>query len=70
MKFVSAAILVLFGAGAYAAVDTLYKVSPVTSYEDAIKCGEKGGRGAFVFDLDKEGNVVSEQAPFCIEANQ
>lgn len=58
--------LVLLGAVAYAAVDAVFHVKPVLSYEDVVACGAKGGRGAFVFSLDAEGNPTSEEAPYCI----
>lgn len=52
--------------GAQSAVNALYDVKPVLSGEEAVACGAVGGRGAFVFELDKEGNPTSEEAPFCI----
>lgn len=56
----------VMGGICYAAAETLYSLKAVTSYEDATACGKAGGKGAFVFNLDAEGNIVGEQAPYCI----
>lgn len=67
MKYIMAiGLLLALGVAAYAAVDAVYSVEPVVTVEDATACGAKGGRGAFVFDLDKEGNPASIEAPYCI----
>ena len=66
MRYVIVIGLVLLGAVAHAAVDAVFSVKRVVTLEDVLECGASGGRGAFVFPIDKEGNVIGEQEPYCI----
>ena len=66
MRYVIVIGLVLLGAVAHAAVDEMFNVKPVVTLEDVLECGAAGGRGAFVFPIDKEGNVTGEEEPYCI----
>lgn len=58
----------LIGISVYAA-DVSYRLNPVKTNEDVVSCGMAGGRGAIVYELDKEGNAISDGAAFCVLAN-
>ena len=60
--------VVLVGASVWlhAATKPLYTVEPAPKVEDAERCGKAGGRGALVFVLDADGNMLGEPQPYCI----
>ena len=69
-KLITIAVLTLaliFGACLiFAAQEASYTLRPVTTIEDAVKCAEDGGRGAFVFELDSNGEPSSDYVAFCL----
>lgn len=66
MRYVLAIGLVLLGAATYAQADKIFNLKPVVTLEDVFLCGEASGKGALVFDIDKEGNRVGDYEPFCV----
>ena len=67
MKYLVAALIGLALIGtSVAAQDVFYRLNNVTEPEHAVQCGKNGGKGAWVFDLDAEGNAVSEMTAVCL----
>lgn len=58
-------MLAALAAGARAASKT-YELRAVTSPADVSACVAAGGRGALVFDLDSDGDMASDPAPYCV----